>query len=415
MSKENKSEIITKQAVVLAAGESSRFTPFQRDRHKSTFSIFGESIISQTIRSLEQLGFVEVIVAKSPKDKMLEEFLAPLKSVIAIHFVEQEKPLGMGNALLQVKGQLKERFLLVNPQQINIEDHLSNLKGKAKRSEINGTSVTLFSQETDQPEKYGMLSLDGNSVRRVVEKPKDLSGLSNQRILGIYILTKDFLEFMEGLPTSEYQLEEALDKYSRKARVLAFESKSPALSLKYAWDLFLITSNRFKNLPDKPQIHIKAQIDPTAKISGQVIVEEGAQIHEYSLITGPCYIGKNVVIGSFCKVRKETVLEEGVELQNSVDVKRTIIGKGSHIHSGFIGDSIIGENVRIGANFITANRRLDRQSIYAKIKGVRVDTHSTFFGSLIGDNVSIGIHCGTNPGVIIPAGTRILPGTIVKG
>lgn len=415
MRKEGESEIITNQAVVLAAGESSRFTPFQRERHKSTFSIFGEPIISQTIRSLKQLGFVEVVVAKSPKDKMLEELLAPLKSVIAIHFVEQDEPLGMGNALLQVKGLLKERFLLVNPQQINIGDHLFNLKGQAIKSKINGTDVILFSQESDQPEKYGMLSLNGNVVTRVVEKPKDLSGLSNQRILGIYILTKDFLEFMGELPTSEYQFEEALDKYSRKARVFAFESKNPALSLKYAWDLFLITSNRFKNLPEKPQIHPNAQVDQTAKISGQVVIEEGVQIHEYSLIKGPCYIGKNVVIGSYCKVRGETVLEEGVELQNSVDVKRTIIGKGTHIHSGFIGDSIIGENVRIGANFITANRRLDRQSIYTKIKGVRVDTYSTFFGSLIGDNVSIGIHCGTNPGVIIPAGTKILPGTIVKG
>jgi NDP-sugar pyrophosphorylase family protein len=165
--------------------------------------------------------------------------------------------------------------------------------------------------------------------------------------------------------------------------------------------------------PNKPDIDPQAKVDPSARISGPVIIEEGTHIYEYAIIKGPCYIGKNAVVGSYCKVRKETVLEEGVELQNSVDVKHSIIGQGTHVHSGFIGDSIIGENVRIGANFITANRRLDRKKVRVLIKGKMVDTRSSFFGSLIGDKAKIGIHCGTNPGVVIPEDSVVAPGTIV--
>lgn len=218
---------------------------------------------------------------------------------------------------------------------------------------------------------------------------------------------------MRTLKSSEYQLEEALDKYARENEVVAVESKYPTLSLKYAWDVFKIVSYRFSQFAVGPEIRRGAHVGAGAVISGPVVVEEGAEIHEYAVIQGPCYIGKNAVVGTYCKVRKEAVLEEGVELQNSVEVKHSIIGRNTHVHSGYIGDSIIGEDVRIGAGFITANRRLDRKTVRVPIKGEKVDTKNSFFGSLIGDRAKIGIHCGTNPGTVIAQDSVIMPGTIV--
>ncbi|MFZ5932900.1 MAG: sugar phosphate nucleotidyltransferase [Patescibacteria group bacterium] len=399
------SKEVPQQAVILAGGESSRFIPFQRDRHKSTFSIFGEPIIAQTIQSLETAGVKKIEIVKSPRDEAIERLIEMTQPRVAINFHTQEKPLGMADALLKPSEQLDDRFLLVNAQQINVNDHLGLLSKER--------GVVLFSQKTAEPQRYGILALDGNRVTRIVEKPKDVSGLSDQRILGIYILTRDFLNFMKTLKVSQYQFEEALDKYARENEVVAEETEYPTLSLKYAWDLFKIVHYRFSQFADSPEIRRGAHVGRGAVISGPVIVEEGAQIHEYAIVQGPCYIGKNTVVGSFCKVRKETVLEEGVELQNMVDVKHSIIGRNTHVHSGFIGDSIIGEDVRIGANFVTANRRLDRRTVRVDIKGEPVDTLSSFFGSLIGDRVKVGIHCGTNPGVIIPEDTVVMPGTIV--
>jgi len=108
------------------------------------------------------------------------------------------------------------------------------------------------------------------------------------------------------------------------------------------------------------------------------------------------------------------VLEEGAEIQSHTEVAHSYLSQNCHIHSGFIGNSIIGQNCRIGANFITANRRLDRGTIKFLIKDKLINTNQSYFGSLIGNNVKIGIHCGTNPGVIIPGGTHILPNTIVS-
>ena len=399
------SKEIPQQAVVLAGGESSRFVPFGRDRHKSTFSIFGEPIIAQTIRGLEDVGVLKVEIVKSSKDSVIEDLIQKLGLKAKIRFHDQTQPLGMANALLESDEHLDDRFLLINAQQINVADHLNLLNKK--------DGVVLFSQETDNPQKYGILALDGSRVTEVIEKPKDLSGLSNQRILGIYILTRDFVDFIKKIKTSEYQFEEALDKYAQQNNVVAQESNFQTISLKYAWDIFAVAHYKFGLFSKEPKINSRANIHSTAIIEGQVVIEEGASVHEFSVIQGPCYIGKDVVVGSFCKVRKETVLEKGVELQNSVEVKHSIIGQNTHVHSGFIGDSIIGEDVRIGANFVTANRRLDRNNVRVSIKGSLVDTRSSFFGSLIGDRTKIGIHCGTNPGVVITENSIIPPGTIV--
>ena len=397
---------IPQQAVILAAGEFSRFVPFRRDRHKSTFSIFGEHLIVQTIRGLKDAGVTKIEIVKSPEDKEMERLVETAQVDVEVNFHNQQKPLGMGDSLLTARNQLDNRFLLLNPQQINVADHLSLLSGQK--------GVVLFSQKTDEPQKYGILGLDGDRVTMVVEKPKEIKGLSDRRIIGIYLLTKDFVNLMKKLKTSEYQFEEALDKYAQENDVVAQESELPALSLKYAWDLFDIVNYRFSQLKGGPQIHKGAKVDSTAIITGPTVVEDGAQIYEYALIQGPAYIGKNVVVGSYCKVRKETVLEEGVELQNAVDIKHSVVGKNTHIHSGFVGDSIIGEDVGIGAGFITANRRLDKKDVTVPIKGEKVDTGASFFGSLIGDRAKIGIHCGTNPGTIIEENAVIMPGTIVS-
>lgn len=363
----------------------------------------GASIISTTIAELESLGIEEIIVVHSPQDEMVDI----LKSD-SVRFVQQESPQGMADAILCAKPHLNDRFLVLNPQQLNIGKHLNNLP-----SDEPGDGVILFSKTTSNPSKYGMLGLDGQRVTRVVEKPETLDGLSDQRILGIYILTRKFIDFLETVPTDMYQLENALSEFSQNENVRAIQSEADSMSLKYAWDLFKIKDYLLDKALSENRIHPDARIHPSALVDENVIIEEGTQVYEYAIIKGPCYIGKNAVIGSYTKVRGASVIEEGAELQNMVEVKNSHIGKGTHIHSGYIGDSIIGENVGIGAGFITANKRLDRKSIACKIKDNKVDTNRTALGSIIGDNVKIGIQSGTNPGAIIEEDKIIYPATIV--
>jgi bifunctional UDP-N-acetylglucosamine pyrophosphorylase/glucosamine-1-phosphate N-acetyltransferase len=87
--------------------------------------------------------------------------------------------------------------------------------------------------------------------------------------------------------------------------------------------------------------------------------------------------------------------------------------KGAHIHSGFIGDSVIGQDCRIGANFITGNRRLDRSEIYAYVQGRKVNTSKTYLGAIIGHQTKMGINTSTSPNVIINNQTIVAPNSYI--
>jgi bifunctional N-acetylglucosamine-1-phosphate-uridyltransferase/glucosamine-1-phosphate-acetyltransferase GlmU-like protein len=96
-----------------------------------------------------------------------------------------------------------------------------------------------------------------------------------------------------------------------------------------------------------------------------------------------------------------------------MEIKNSMIGEGTHFHSGYMGDSVTGQNCRFGAGFITANKRIDRGNIKSVVKGGKVDTGLVSFGCAVGDNSKFGIHAGTMPGVLIGSDCLIGPGTLV--
>jgi len=69
-------KFLTGQAVILAAGESSRFWPLNQ-KHKSLFKIMGRPLIWYTIESLKKAGIKDIIIVQGPK-KDIEEELKPI-------------------------------------------------------------------------------------------------------------------------------------------------------------------------------------------------------------------------------------------------------------------------------------------------------------------------------------------------
>ena len=83
-------------------------------------------------------------------------------------------------------------------------------------------------------------------------------------------------------------------------------------------------------------------------------------------------------------------------------------------HLSYIGDSVIGENVNLGAGTITANLRHDNGNIKSMIKEKLIDTKRRKFGAVIGDNVHTGINTSIYPGRKIWPGKTTLPGEVIK-
>jgi len=61
------------QAVILAAGKSSRFYPYSNLPHKSCFKVLGKTILEHTLLSIKKAGINDVIIVVGPGDFIKEE------------------------------------------------------------------------------------------------------------------------------------------------------------------------------------------------------------------------------------------------------------------------------------------------------------------------------------------------------
>lgn len=395
------------QAVILAAGRSSRFYPYNYFSHKSLIKILGKPIIVHTIESIRKSGIKDIILVVS-KDSEIKKMLGNGKTLgVNIQYVVQKEPTGGGNGLLLAEKIIKGDFFLLNVSRVDFLEFKDSLIKKKTKND----KAVLLARRQDNLQKYGVLKVDKDRAIDIIEKPKRGEEPSNLRLIGIYFFTKDFLKTLRQTPDEHYRLEKAISDFCKIHPVKLAETKNEVPSLKYSWDLLGIKNYLFKNI--KKSIGKTVKIAKSAEIIGNVIIEDGAVIMEGSRIKGPCFIGKNTMIGNNAIVRGNVDIEENCVIGAYMEIKNSLIMKGTKVHSGFIGDSIIGENCRVGAQFSSANVRLDRSGIKIQTEKEEVDSGLSHLGTIIGRNAKMGIKVSTMPGVMIGQNSIVGPSTVV--
>lgn len=395
------------QAVILAAGESSRFWPLNQ-KHKSLTKIMGKPLIWYTVMALQKAGVKDIIIVQDKK-RQIEKETKTNFSGSKIRYVVQPRPMGMGNAIFLTRHLIKDSFFVLDPYHFLIE---RLFKEMIKKSKETGAKIVLCGRKTDTPWNYGILKTKGDKALALNEKPKMGKESSNIRVVGIYLLSRDFFQYYIRVRENQYALESALDLYmkDKDVRVVLIKQKTP--SLKYPWDLLGLNKILMSHFL-KAKINRSARISKRALIGDNVYIGKNVKIFDGAVIRNFCHVGDNCIIGSNALIREYSDLENDVVVGANAEVARSIFQEKTHIHSGFFGDSIIGENCRIGAGVVIANRRLDRENIFSVVKNEKTNTGLTFFGTAIGHHTAVGINAGIMPGVFIGNNSIIGPGTIV--
>lgn len=396
------------QAVVLAAGQSRRMVPFNHASNKAKLQLMGRPILGWTLKALVTSGIEQVVVVINQQMQLGESFWAEWRGRFAsLEIVTQTELNGQAGALVAALPKLSEEFLVINANHVTADEFVPLL------AELS-TPIGFLTVPTTHPEHYGLVEFDETNglVSAVVEKPQYGAGKPAHRLVGMYRLTKAFAEDLSSAALTDSTLEAMVTQWAVRGLVSTKVVTSEPPTLKYAWQLL----DCKQYLWPKIDYHIDqtAIIAPTALIRGEVFIGPGAVIGDYAIIEGPAYIGARAVVGQYSVVRKGTVLEAGAQIQRHGDIANSILMADAHVHSGFIGDSIIGERTTIGAGFVTANRRIDRQEISIHVQGKKISTNKTYLGAMIGDDVRIGIQVGTMPNVLVAAQSTILPGTVVR-
>jgi len=394
------------QAVILAAGESSRFWPLNQ-RNKSLIKIMGKPLIWYTIDGLKEAGIKEVIIVQSPQ-KDIEGDLGKYNFGIDIKYVVQPESKGMGNAILCARKKITDNFLVINAYHFEAGEISKGALAKYPLDK-GRIEMILFGTKTDRPWDYGIFGFNivnnFNYVTSITEKPEKGKEPSPYKIIGVYILPLDFFGYLDRIPEETYSFEAAIKLYmtensnktpDKPNLTIAYFLPGETPTLKYPWDLLSVNKLLMdKYLRDKPQIG------------------KNVKIFEGAVIKGPCYIGDNCVIGNNSLIREYTNLENNVLIGALAEVTRSIFQEGVHTHSGYFGDSIFGNGCRLGAGTITANVRIDRGEIKSRVKEEKIGTSLDSLGCIMGENTKTGIHCSLMPGVLIGSNCQIGPNSIV--
>ena len=137
-------------------------------------------------------------------------------------------------------------------------------------------------------------------------------------------------------------------------------------------------------------------IEPYVVFGKKVKIGNSVTIKSFSHLEN-CKIENKVDIGPFARIRPGAILKEGSKVGNFVEIKKSTIGTKSKVsHLTYIGDSVIGKSVNVGAGTITCN--------YDGIKKSKTMIKDNVF---IGSNTSLVAPITLNQNSVIGAGSVI--------
>jgi len=157
-----------------------------------------------------------------------------------------------------------------------------------------------------------------------------------------------------------------------------------------------------------------AWIENTDKIS----IGQGSIVEPGATITGPALIGRNCTIRQGAYIRGKLIAGDGCIIGHTTEVKNSLFLNGAKAaHFAYVGDSILGNGVNLGAGTKLANFKVDtgERNISISSGGKKIATGLRKMGAVLGDGVEIGCNSVTMPGTLVGRGTIVYPCTVMRG
>ncbi|GMT42658.1 MAG: glucose-1-phosphate thymidylyltransferase [bacterium] len=391
------------KALVLAAGSGRNMAPFSETRPKPMIHVAGRPILYRTLSMLKESGFSEVNLVIGPHADKIENYFGTGSFMdMTINYNIQKKSSGIGNGILAAQKRFNpgEHFLLVYGDIVTEENVISGILQTFAASKGPTAGICLVPETAS----LGNVYLDNAmNITRIVEKPgrKDMG---NYVLAGIYVLPYEFFKILGGCGGDMKKALAVLVKKERRIKGSIMEKGW--VDVAYPWDI-LAANKMVMDTWQTASIHQSISVRD-AKIKGPVHIEEGVEIRSGAVILGPTFIGRGSYIGNNVLIRKysslgpDSVVGFGVELKNCVLFGKTRVGRLS-----FVGDSVIGQEVDIGAGTMTINCNIDNSDIKVMINNKSVNTKINKLGAFLGDECILG--SGHN----IKAGSVIQPQTTI--
>lgn len=139
------------------------------------------------------------------------------------------------------------------------------------------------------------------------------------------------------------------------------------------------------------------EIEPGAVLRGPILVDRGCKIRMGAYLRGPVLLGEGAVVGAHS------------ELKNAI-----LLPKAHAPHQNYVGDSILGTGVNLGAGTILSNVKNTGTQVVIPLRETNVNTGMRKLGAILGDGCKTGCNTVANPGVLMGPGCITYPNATLR-
>ena len=445
------------QTVVLAAGRGTRMRPLTDRRPKPMLPVADRPLLAHTLDVAVEGGASRFVIVVGYRDEAVRDYVGDTYAGVPVTYVTQTEQRGTADAVRLAGDELeKGPFVVLNGDAIFDSDGISRLY----RS---GPAVACYC--VDDPTQYGVLDVEEGNVTGVIEKPADPpSDLVNAGAYQFPASARDWLDVPES-ERGEHELTDVLERTADAVDVRAVPLEH-WLDVGRPWEL--LAANEWKlaapNTPTGPSTPtgtgtptapdtqtdagtpmdaglggtrreqpddsaasvssmarldvernpIAGTVSPDATLNGPVVVENGATVREGVTIDGPALVRRGATVGPNAYLRGATLVGPGARVGHAVEIKNSLLFAGATVgHLSYVGDSILGRDVNLGAGTTVANLRHDDKPVELTVASERVSTGRRKFGVVLGDEAKTAIDTALNAGVTLSTGATTAPGEAV--
>jgi glucose-1-phosphate thymidylyltransferase len=330
------------KGLILSGGTGTRLRPITYTSAKQLVPVANKPVLFYGIEALAAAGIEDIGIIISPEtgSEIRKAAGDGARFGVSITYIQQDAPLGLAHAVLTAEPFLGDSPFVMYLGDNLLRDGIIDLV-EAFRSQ-QPDALILLTQVPD-PEHYGVAELNGEQVKRLVEKPKE--PVSDLALVGVYMFTPAIHQAAKSIEPSwrdELEITDAIQ------HLIDTGLRVDPHIVRGWWK----DTGQVQDMLDANRLildDLGEQIDGElveSRVEGRVVIAAGARL-ERSTVRGPAIIGSgtrlvDAYVGPYSAIGDDVTIERA-------ELEYSIVLSGSSVRDlqGRIEASLIGRNVAI--------------------------------------------------------------------